>query len=902
MKVSDILNSISDLQAENPDKVGKVLALSEDYISGIVQSSNPIFISASAINSSWTDNPPVKISNLLTASFALTTNQNIFQAYSSSYSSYANGNAVTQYTNNLTNAQVNIISDLFEALKIEGGAVSSSLTVQNDLITLKLDNEKINSLISCSLSDSEEVLAQGRLQFAKEMVSWINDGIKQKNMFYFYNPKNIKLNYSDDDNYDDSYAQLKTENVYNYFNLNYENESRLVDEKLLPGVLHQVALYHTSAPLTRVNGSFITPQISRHFAMKQLIGTDLEEYFISNNRQNPDISFSFVPNQASEGTNYFNTWLYENWKASKYISGSYTHPNGYHVIDAARTRLNNSNLHIELNNLPEYAQSVLEPYVPFYSKVSFGIPKQQWNMFSEQRTSKTIIGSLINNLYVNGEITDEAKLLVDGVYATSSVNINLLKFFNDFYNTSVQNNSNDECAENSFELKQNTAIGLNTNTEDEVYASLGFGGYNTSTYTNLPIGKNRQQTSMNDFTNILMTEEKSTFNHHLAPASDTSTYYTQFLHSSYPTNSKFYFLTKISKFYVDDGGAETLVQNFYFDLRNNILNRTPDATTFDDSVYTFFDNQIHTNKRYSYKISQLIIVPALAYGYTAADVIDINTEMCLQVGISYIPIYKLIEIPIQAQSDIVVLEHPPVRPQVQFYPILNNKNKVIIQINPSGFEEQSAPIIIEDSDVNMFDKVIESQGSTNGTVLFSSNSEESGIDKYEVYRLSRYPSSYKDFNNNKIATINNVGDYNFTLKDDIKTNQPYYYCIRSKNYRGLVSNPTNVYKITLVEDGEFFTLQQEIIENLNKENIYSRSTTKEIKRFIHVSPSEIQKASGVSIDGNASDAIVDFPLASVDNKVWGKKFKIRIRSKSSGKTLDFNITFNKNNSGEYIPE
>jgi len=719
-------------------------------------------------------------------------------------------------------------------------------------------------------------------------------------MFYYYTPTNISLNYSDDDNLDDSYAQLKTQNVYNYFDLNYENESKLVDEKLLPGVLHQILLYK-DASSKRIVGEFITPLRPNHFAIKQIFGSKLDSKFISNNSANPSIDFTYIP----DINNDFNSNFYSSWKATTYLSGAYTHPNGYHVVDQTRTKLNNTNLHIELSsslpNFIEETQTKLSDEIPYYAKVSFGIPRQEFNFIDSAHPSivvdevglKTIFGSLMNSLYVSGTVLDESKLLIDNIYSTSSVNINLLKFFNDYYNTS--DSGSNECSDSPYQLKTNTKIGPSTNTIDEVYASLGYSS-DTVSYSNpLPIPKNSQSTYMGNFTNIIYSDVYN-FRKHLTPSLANS-YYAAFLHKSYPTKSKFYFLTKIAKYLVQDNGSETFVQNFYFDLRNSVLNRT---LLSEDIVYEFFDNQIHTNKRYVYKTTQLIIVPALAYGYTAADVVDIGTDMCLAVGLSYIPIYKLIEVPIETKSDIVVLEYPPVRPQIQFYPILNNRNKVLLQINPSGFDETAEPVIIEDLDIGIFDKVLESQDSTD-LVSFSHVQEESGIEKYEIFRISKYPSSYKDFSNNKIADINNVSDSSQTYYDTVRTNIPYYYCVRSKNYRGLVSNPTNIYKITLVEDGEFFTLQQEIIENLNSENTYIRSILKEVKRFLHVSPSEIQRVSNVSVEGTASEAISDFPLTTVSDQVWAKKFKIRVRSKSSGKTLDFNITFNKNNSGEYIP-
>jgi len=260
----------------------------------------------------------------------------------------------------------------------------------------------------------------------------------------------------------------------------------------------------------------------------------------------------------------------------------------------------------------------------------------------------------------------------------------------------------------------------------------------------------------------------------------------------------------------------------------------------------------------------------------------------------------MIEVPQTTQSDIVVLEKPPVTPRVLFHPILDKKNQILIEINPSGFDKIEAPISIEDADVVLFDKALESQNSTE-LLTFSKDFDESGITDYEIFRTMEHPSSYTSFANNKITTIKATNSTKL-YTDVIEPNTIYYYCIRSKNFRGLPSNPTKVYKITLVEDGQFYTLQQDIIEDLQTEDTYIRSAIKNLKRFLYISPSVVQKNVSSNLEGSAEDAIADFAIGTAESEVWGKKFKIRIRSKSSGKTIDFNITFNKNNKGEFIPE
>lgn len=902
MKVNELIENIISLQPDNPDKVGVFLSVSgqED---GTIFSKNNIFSSSSIQIQNLVELSLIDEENLV-STFGINSSILYRYAYSLQSSSVLSSTPLTYYTNNVLPTSVDItnktsvLSDLYELLKLEGGALQNSISLQNSYAFLPFNKEKVNQLISCSLGNTtdESTLADGRLQFAKEVASHLNNKIAQDNLFYYYSPTNIKLNYSDDDGYDSTFGQLKTQNIYNYYDENYETQSKLVNEKLLPGVLHQARLYYETLPTT-ISGVFDSTIKPLDFSAKQIFGNDLQ--FTSSIYTKPYVYYRFYANE----NNSFAKSLYSNWLASKYTSGSYTHYNGYQPINNTRTELNNTNLFIDITKFStdlyvKTVQETLSPYVPYYSKVSFGIPKQEVEFINDGVDSfvkddiatKTLFSSLVNNLYVDGQVVDEDKLILNSSYTTSSVNINLLKFFNDYYNTSIS--SSISCEEEPNTDFETLKIGKSTNTIDNIYAFLSFYGIDPTSLSDLPIAKDEQDEYLSNFVNLESTDLNLNFQDHLLQTSDS---YNKFLKGSTYTKTKYYYLTKISKYRVEGDGSETFVQNFYVDLRSVVL-----GSPSDDFVYEIFDNQIYSGTRYIYKISQLIIAPALSYGYTGIDVVEKEGQLGLVIGISAIPIYKLIEVPETSESDIVVMEKPLTTPFVQFYPILNNKNQIIIQINSSGFDKTESPVVIEDSDTALFDKALESQNST-GSLLFTKDYDEGGVESYEIFRTTNYPSSYSSFASNKITTVN-VSNSIINYYDTIQSNTSYYYCIRSKNFRGLPSNPTKVYKITLVEDGEFYTLQQETIENLNAENIYNRQAVKDIKRFLYITPSETQKLISGSIDGNATDAITDFPLSVASQEVWGKKFKIRVTSKSSGKTIDFNIKFNKNNSGEFIPE
>jgi hypothetical protein len=66
---------------------------------------------------------------------------------------------------------------------------------------------------------------------------------------------------------------------------------------------------------------------------------------------------------------------------------------------------------------------------------------------------------------------------------------------------------------------------------------------------------------------------------------------------------------------------------------------------------------------------------------------------------------------------------------------------------------------------------------------------------------------------------------------------------------------------------------------------------------LHITPSPTQisintEQSGLVGSSTAFDK--NIVLGPNENSLWGKKFKIRLKSKTSGKIVDFNLTFEQN--------
>ena len=73
-----------------------------------------------------------------------------------------------------------------------------------------------------------------------------------------------------------------------------------------------------------------------------------------------------------------------------------------------------------------------------------------------------------------------------------------------------------------------------------------------------------------------------------------------------------------------------------------------------------------------------------------------------------------------------------------------------------------------------------------------------------------------------------------------------------------------------------------------------KETRKDVKRFLRISPvlsSMLINKSKTDIGAESATKVVRATMGSPDAPLWGKKFKIRVTSKNSGKKLDLNFKF-----------
>ena len=261
----------------------------------------------------------------------------------------------------------------------------------------------------------------------------------------------------------------------------------------------------------------------------------------------------------------------------------------------------------------------------------------------------------------------------------------------------------------------------------------------------------------------------------------------------------------------------------------------------------------------------------------------------------YVP---LMEIPIFTAFG-TVLDGPPVAPEIEFVPFKGVNNKVMIKLKGQNTEYYEFPEIINEEESGLIDELIRTRGTDKrGRLLFKTDDY---LTKFEIYRLEEKPKAYTDFSGKMIEKVDLQNKFSsFEYLDDIVPNKRYYYTFRSTDEHDNFSNPSPVYEFILNDDGGFIYPEVRIVSFEDADYFDFES---KMQKYIQIRPSaqniifdpelvndEIKSANDLAFvkseDSNP-------PLGISSDSVWGKNFKLRITSKTSGKKVDINFTFTK---------
>lgn len=348
-------------------------------------------------------------------------------------------------------------------------------------------------------------------------------------------------------------------------------------------------------------------------------------------------------------------------------------------------------------------------------------------------------------------------------------------------------------------------------------------------------------------------------------------------------------------------GIQTPIQTFHF-----MNSAEVEEFLSSEREFKLVDTQVKYGVEYVYTISAYVVVVGLRYRYSNLRTYEepapgIGVAKKAAFDVYSVPTLKLIEIPLFASSG-KILDNPPLQPEIRFFPLVGDRNKLNVFFTTSTGQEEAVPVSFSDQEAADFQQILINQGKEDERVTFKTDDHASA---FQAYRLTSPPTSLEDFANNLYATISTspaegqagLDASSATLAITQVPNEKYYYVFRTVDYHNNVSNPSTVYEIELYNDGGagYPIIREYVIGSSDP-----TTRTKGAKKIIQIVPriSQVflnELESGLVNEDNELQTVIgrkDIVLGNQEQPLFGKKFKVRLTSKNTGKKLDLNISFN----------
>lgn len=309
----------------------------------------------------------------------------------------------------------------------------------------------------------------------------------------------------------------------------------------------------------------------------------------------------------------------------------------------------------------------------------------------------------------------------------------------------------------------------------------------------------------------------------------------------------------------------------------------------------YADTQIKYGQTYVYKCKSHCLIVGNRYQYDNLRFFNPSPEsFYAKVDIKNTP--TIVVVPFDIFSDISrVIQPPPIFPQVKFVSENNAKSRVDVYLTPTKGEIRDKFIKVKPEDQSQIEDMQKNYGSVSfeGDQILFKYFEEQG--NYEIYRMSSPPQSYEDFRDMKVADVTmsfNTSDAIF--RNCLTANSEHnYFMFRKINAKGLVSNPSPIYKVKLLidaDDSRLFVSEYKFPKKITSQ------PSKKFKRLFQIAPAIEQTMydpdqEPVYQKRSLKGMVKEIKLGWAGESVWGKKFKFRIKSTSSGKIIDYNIRF-----------
>jgi hypothetical protein len=304
----------------------------------------------------------------------------------------------------------------------------------------------------------------------------------------------------------------------------------------------------------------------------------------------------------------------------------------------------------------------------------------------------------------------------------------------------------------------------------------------------------------------------------------------------------------------------TYIQSYYFENDSKEL-------------LTFIDTQVKKENQYVYKLFYYVLV--------VGNEITVEATTLGQLEYTNSPKVYVFEIETTANElnnkIIPASDAAPISPIVTPIPFKDIKNKIRFNFQQSVDKYEEYPIIIQDSDSALFDKIrISQKKETDSKILFETIDTE-GFN-FEIFRTIDAPDSYEDFKNKLLTTISNT-----SYVDSLEINRKYYYIFRSKNQAGFISNPSPVYEIQLLENSG---THYPIIRLYKFPEVQQVTVIKNFKNKLYLSAAYNQLAAN-----EVGQTATGSPSLGIGEPIWNKEYKVRLTSRQTGRKIDINFKF-----------
>jgi hypothetical protein len=310
------------------------------------------------------------------------------------------------------------------------------------------------------------------------------------------------------------------------------------------------------------------------------------------------------------------------------------------------------------------------------------------------------------------------------------------------------------------------------------------------------------------------------------------------------------------------------VDKFEESIKKQTISLTRDNNL---SLYKFNDSQIIYDKNYQYVFNLNNLINDVEYSFQNIRK-GKQDDILLDIELSYGA--KIIKCEF-GTFNTNMIDKPPISPDIKFYPFYGVNNKIKILLSSQSGRVMQKPITILANDNEFFDK---HKKNLFQKIVFESDDM---INAVQVFRTTIEPYSYQDFARTSNFLVDFANVSSVAYDDFVTPNTKYYYTFRTIDVHNQISNPSAVYEVQLIDnDGAIYPIIKEHIFK-NKQDF---STSKAFKKYLQISPSVSQKLFDID-NGN-----IKF---NEDQQLWGQKFKIRIKSKKSGKVIDLNVLFDK---------